>query len=85
MKLSEKTELTEIIIEEINDTERPLDLVVKYILWKNNGEMKEKVLEKELGLFIEILTPDVLEKMIDKLAELGYVNRDGDGNIYKKE
>ncbi len=85
MKLSEKGELTEIIIEEINETIRPLDLVVNYILWKNNGEMGEKVLAKELGLFIDSLTPDILEKMIDICAKRGLIKRDKDGNIYKKE
>lgn len=70
-----------IIIEEINSTIRPLELVINYILFKNNGEMEEKKLEKEMNSFIKAITPKILEGMIDKCVELGYIKQDENGNI----
>ena len=78
-----KRDLTEIVIEAINEKRKPLDLVVTYILWKN-GEMKEEDLKKELQLFIDSLTANILDEMIDELIEFGYLGKDEDGKIYKK-
>ena len=69
------------IIEEIDETFRPLELVSLYIIWKNNNEMEVNELEKELKPFIDSITPKILKKMIDYCAEQGLINKDKDGYI----
>ena len=79
--MTEENILSDIILEAINDTIKPLDLVVTYILWKEGGEIEESVLDKELGSFIESITPKVLEEMIDELIERGLLKQNENGNI----
>lgn len=81
--MTEENDLMSIIIEEINATIRPLDLVVTYILWKDGGEVAEEILLKELDSFIESIKSKVLEGMIDKCVDLGLLKQDEKGNITK--
>jgi len=70
------------IMEEIDNTFKPLELVSLYIIWKNEVEIGkgEGGLEKELKLFIDSITPTVLGNMIDELTEQGFIKKDKDGN-----
>jgi len=68
------------MMEEIDETFKPLELVSLYIIWKNK-EIEDSKLKDELGAFINYLTPQVLEKMIDHCAEQGLIKKDKNGNF----
>jgi len=77
------------IMEEIDESFKPLELVSLYIIWKNEVELGkgEGGLEKEMKSFIDSITPKVLGNMIDELTIKGFIKKDKDGSysLPKKE
>ena len=68
--MTEEKELIAIIIGQINETIKPLDLVMKYILWKEGGNIDKKEVERDLKQFIEFLNPEIIEGKQEKLIEI---------------
>jgi len=81
--MSEKKFGLKDIIEEIDETIKPLELVTLYITWKTKGTIEEKKLTEELSAFIDSITPLILEKMIDHCVEHGLINKDENGYFSK--